>query len=441
MFTIFVPVSHSDQGLIDGWVSAFRAVGGAPKCHVVISPSPMMRAKGTYIAGALQGYALSVETVPLEVEPKGGYPKVANTHFMYTMLNRRKLDRGRSTMPFLWMELDSTFTVPNADSQIWTKYLVECGGTGFMGVLMPYIQDIRQVPVGTDPMKVEPTRVVNENDPYMEAVCMYPGDFDDMVDRMYMNVDGKEGWDQKLRHYAKRNWHSTDLIQHRWRTHDYQIKDGAIVGQNHPSNPHGTDHSGPIYANTVLFHGCKDNSLFKILCESYGSTIESVEKMGANRVPEAKAAQKVFVPKPEGIPTNPMKAVFKPHVPHGTPHPVAKTETFQLAKVASQPVPEKVEVTPPDPSYDYQPTYTETEDAPPEAPGIFSHTPDPVPQNDPLQPAKSLLSQNKGKAIMLKKLAKESGIKYQDLKAMAVSPTSGLNVKGPAEWVSLAATS
>jgi hypothetical protein len=440
MLTIFVPVSHADQALIDGWVSTFRAIGGAPKCHVVISPTPMMRSKATYMAGALQGYALSVETVPLEIEPKGGYPKVANMHFMYTMLNRRKLDKGRATMPFLWMELDSTFTVPNADSQIWTQYLVECGGSGFLGVLMPYIQDIRQVPRGTDPMKVEPVRVVNDNDPYMEAICVYPADFDDMVDRMYVNVDGKEGWDQKLRNYAKRNWHVTDLIQHRWRTHNYRLVDGAIVGDNHPSNPHGTDHSGPIYSNTVLFHGCKDTSLFQILCEAYGSKIEPVEKLGANRKPEAVAMPKTFQANSPVVPVNPQKAVFKPYSPHGTPAQTPK-QSLQIPTVTSAPKP--VAASPEEPQgHEFQNSYSDSEeDVFPEAPGIFTQTPDPVlPVVDGLKPVVDRLQSNSGKSIMLKKLAKETGIKYQDLKAMAAAPNSGLQVKGPAEWVSLAAT-
>lgn len=296
MFLVILPLSVSDSHLVDGWVTVFRALGGAPKCHFVLVPVPVMRTKAKHAAAAMQGFCASVEVRPLEIEPQGEFPRASNEHFKGAMLIRGQLSKDKKTIPFIWMELDALPIIEGWDVKLLHGYALECNNSGWYGVLAPVVKEIKKISVET-PFKEIPEAlksikgklIIDEEDLYMEGVGVYPWNFDVLTDRQWRYTKG-DAFDQKLRPYAKRDWHNTDLIQSRWRTGNYEIdpESGEVSGKDLPSNPHGTIHSGPIHAGVVLFHGCKDTSLQEIIAESRDVKIVPVETM--NQAPAVQVA-------------------------------------------------------------------------------------------------------------------------------------------------------
>lgn len=322
MFLVILPLSVSDSHLVDGWVTVFRALKGAPACHLVFVPTPLMRTKARYAAAAVQGYCASAEVHALESEPKGEFPKASNDHFKGAMFIRQKLG-ARANLPFIWMEMDALPLVEDWAGKLYQAYVMEANNSGFMGTLTPMVRDIKKVPNDTpqkDLAKVlastKGTLVTTDDDLYMEGVGIYPANFDRAVDKQYIHTKGAP-FDQKLRPYMKRNWHNTELIQSRWRTRNYAIdpESGEVLGEDSPDNPHGTIHAGPVHETTVLFHGCKDTSLQKILAKSRGVEIRPVEEMAERPLTAVAQPKKIEIPASRKVATKKVSG-FKPF---GTP--------------------------------------------------------------------------------------------------------------------------
>jgi hypothetical protein len=61
--------------------------------------------------------------------------------------------------------------------------------------------------------------------------------------------------------------HNTSLIQHAFRTSNYEVTKEGIKGTNDPELPEGVMFDRVLSPTAVLHHGCQDGSLFKVLSQ------------------------------------------------------------------------------------------------------------------------------------------------------------------------------
>jgi hypothetical protein len=201
--------------------------------------------------------------------------------------------------------------------ELHTFYMMECGGHGFGGVIRPRIVDIAprpRVSPGVTPPPHVPNYMELPDDPYMEGVCIYPGNYEQMVDGMFRGIDTKMGWDERLRNYFRRDWHNTDLIAHHWRAVNYREEDGQLLCDDGPDNQFGTKHGGVVKERACLIHGCKDDSLAKLILKWHGAEMIDLDQF-SHKAPASVIPMSAPEAKAKTVPTNPQKAQFTPLTP------------------------------------------------------------------------------------------------------------------------------
>lgn len=412
---ILVPVSASDVGLLETWVSPFLAVGGAPKAQVLFIPTAMVQSRARQAAEAIKGLCAGVQVIPLERDPKGGWPRASNEHHFWAMVARGKLPDARRTSPFIWMEVDAPPTRPTWYEELHTFYQMECGGHGFAGHIRPRIEDIAPRPrvlPGVTPPPHTPQFLERPDDPYMEGVCIYPGNYEQMVDGMFRGIDGKMGWDERLRHYFKRDWHSTDLIEHHWRTVNYRMEDGKMVCDDGPDNQFGTKHGGIVSDRAAIVHGCKDGSLSRLIVEKHKSEMISLDAFSS------KPAPVVFAGAPEAVskeapkvPVNPGQAQFTPVGARLPQQPTSGSDPAMAAELARLKAQRE---------------------------GLEQRQQDSAASKIPPLAELKAMIQASTKAPRLADLAKKLGVKDAELKLVLSPPTSGVKI-GPGGYIKVAA--
>lgn len=312
---IVVPVSLSDVGLLEGWVNVFRALGGANH-PVEFHPTPVVKAVATEAARALRDFCPSVTVHSTDKDFKGGWPKACNAHYGHVM---RSLALRGNDLPWLWNELDMLSVVPDAYDRISNEYVLT-GGRGAMGVIMPTIKIFNK---GKPDQRVH----VDQADLYMVGVGVYDpyyySDLGGISDQLWNMEDP---FDVVLRHYTKKAWRSTDLITTMSRTINYRVVDDEIVCDDAPGKENYELRAGIVPHGTVLHHGCKDESLARLILETIGRPWQTFADMMLN----------VVIPKPElPKPVEPPKQL-PPQEQLPTPQSTEQSDPMLAAMFAQQ---------------------------------------------------------------------------------------------------------
>lgn len=352
---IVVPVSLSDVHLLEPWLNAFRALGGAPRNVVEFFPTPSVTAATMDAAKAIRDFCLSTEVRPTGKEFSGGWPKACNAHFGHAM--RDMAIRGLS-QPWLWNELDALGMVPMWADRLSNEYLLT-GGRGAMGVIMPVVKILN---------KGQPNQYVHidDGDLYMVGVGIYDPMYYLMLEGIADQLFGvEEPFDVFLRYYTKKAWRSTEQITTMSRTMNYRIEGDEMVCDDVPGKRDEYEMRGGIVPRgTSLFHhGCKDDSLARLLVAEAGKPWQSVHDMLLSSpvsvsvaalppVPQPVATQP-SAPIPEGGNDAQLAAVFAQQralhpegngMPHPAQAPTGDAEVLDKLKTAIRGAPRAVKI-------------------------------------------------------------------------------------------------
>lgn len=264
---IIIPVSQSDQHLLDPFIQMLSANGPIGEHDVIFMPTANCAelVQGEY--KKLANLCRSVQSVTCPRNWEGGWPVACNNHWHFAV---SWLDNQLNKDVWMWLELDTAFTVPTkqAIQQMMEKYTIGYGkGQIFMGTQKPVLINGKEDP----------------SDLIMNGVAIYPP----MVSRFptvmpLFNNMGRTGsmgiripFDMYLRwQFRKLGVNNiTPMIEHHWKSKEYTRKGDTITFKKE-----GDEKVYTLSPETVLAHGCKDGSLHRLVVDEKKPLIRNLEK-------------------------------------------------------------------------------------------------------------------------------------------------------------------
>ncbi len=376
---ILVPCSQRDAAQLTPFVDLLLRFLTLENHFVTFVPTASQAHATVEAANRLRPACPNVSVEPMPIDPIGGWPKACNAQFVWAM---KRMQEIGNAMPIFWMELDCLPLKKFWADQLAGDYAAQkkaCLGAMYQ---------TRQ-PDGQGGFNVNP------NDWQMAGCGMYPPDF---INRTrlwkYLGVTdtslpGPFDWELRFEMLAL-GMGNTPLIGNRWRTKNYQPD---LSCENANKDKWGFDHSKNDVSGACVLHGCKDESLYRILMG---------QEVVAAQPQEPKAI-------PLDLPVRDDANIVwgRLNLNKRLDDVEAKIErlTKLMEKVLAQPV-----STPLPPLADAEPPA-------PEAEGIWP-------------PIRTMLSLQKWK---LGDLAKTADMPKDELKQLLES--KGYEIRGPAQWV------
>lgn len=258
---IIIPVSSTDIHLLEPQLRLHEHLDGLRGSEVILSPS--VNVSGKLMASGyierLQAITRRTSVISPDYNEAGSWPAGPNRHWAKTAM---ALDREQNGEYWFWMELDCWPVVHNWALRLHEEYLA--GKKAFMGCIV------------NTPFE---DKIVRDNDLMMMGCAVYRHmlsenwEFRPILESMQNGVavtvasqDKEQPWDIFARGaFRKWGWHSTDLIGDRWNTHNFRIMGGGLECDEGPSRFNNIAHkSGPL-TSAVVIHGCKDDSLARLV--------------------------------------------------------------------------------------------------------------------------------------------------------------------------------
>lgn len=259
MITLAIQVSGHDHHLLEPNIAVLRHLGTLESHNAVFIPTKEVSG---HIANAVDGLKTimnDVRVAPMNETPTGGWPVACNKHFAFTV----QAMMGCGT-PWLMYELDGWARYEGWLDAISTEYNQIRREKPCMGM----VEKIRYS-AGSTSKPFGDTCLVG-------AAAIYPEGFGKQGKpygfnwKFAPNALGPDGkgipYDTYQAGELRKFTHKSTLMEHRWGTVNYRRNEaGDLICDNKDGNPEGTDHSGVINPEAVLIHGCKDESLAKLI--------------------------------------------------------------------------------------------------------------------------------------------------------------------------------
>lgn len=242
--TLAVPVSGSDIHLLPAYVQAWRHFGFIGNHRVAFIPTREVASDVNWAVEAMGTICRDVKSYPLDYTPEGGWPHACNRHFASTVAMS-----GKFGTPWLFGEVDSSPIQENPLDKLETDY--NLSGKMCMGTVVP-------------------TRWADgriEGD-HLVGFAIYPKDAFRLLTLYKFAPAQGLPFDVYHRDELRPSRHNSPKMQHMWGTVNYRKEGSRIVCSPRPENPPGTDHSGAVWDEAVIVHGCKDGSLSRLICAS-----------------------------------------------------------------------------------------------------------------------------------------------------------------------------
>lgn len=249
---IVIPVSSSDQHLLEPFLDAVAKQGSIGDHEVIFIPTPSCVEKVQQNKDRLSGLCRNVQVVPCPRDWEGGWPIACNNHWHFAV---SWLDGQRNKDVWLWLELDTVPMKQGWIQQLMEKYTIGLGrGEIFMGVMNP----------------LAASGVEDEHGLVMNGVAFYPAMLSTfpnitplftMMGRMG-GMGIKEPFDKYLRwQFRKLGWNNVKpVISHHWKSKEYERKGDSIVYKKEDVPGEFT-----LSPDAILVHGCKDGSLHRLV--------------------------------------------------------------------------------------------------------------------------------------------------------------------------------
>jgi hypothetical protein len=258
---IVIPLSSGDWKLLDTQVRLMEFLGGLRGFEVLFAPSNNVSADllaSGYIE-RMQAVCRECKVLPINYTEAGSWPAGPNRHWARTAF---ALDAMGNKEGWFWMELDCWPVVSNWALRLNEEYVG--GQKPFMGRIVP------------TPHK---DKVIRADDQMMMGCAVYRHDLsgswefrpilDSMVNGVAVTVvgpDKEDPWDLMARGaFKKWGWTATELIGDRWNTMNYRMEGGVLRCDAGPSRFNNIAHTGDDLRPAVCVHGCKDDSLAKLV--------------------------------------------------------------------------------------------------------------------------------------------------------------------------------
>jgi hypothetical protein len=256
MFTLAIQVSGHDHHLLEPNIALLRHLGGLERHNAVFLPTKEVSG---HIANAYDGLKTvmnDVRVIPMNETPTGGWPIACNKQYAFTV--QTMMNCGT---PWIMWELDCWARLEGWIDALATEYNQIRREKPFMGM----IEKIRY----TEGSTVKPfgeTCLVG-------ACAIYPEGFGKPGKPYGFNwkfapaqVNPPIAYDTYQAGELRKFSHKTELMQHMWGTVNYRRNAaGELVCSPKEDNPPGTDHSGTVRPTAAIIHGCKDDSLAKLI--------------------------------------------------------------------------------------------------------------------------------------------------------------------------------
>jgi hypothetical protein len=266
---IIIPVSKSDVHLLPKFTEVLVHHGNLHQHSILVAPTVSVEAEAYAAAAELRGICpvVDVHSVP---DFDGGWPQAPNQHWAHVAMY---LDSSGNSHPWFWMELDTVPLQSNWADALQREYN-QCGKP-LLGVVVPTLGEAA-------------------GDTTMLGVAVYPSYVKNLVNMAPLFNDLLKAGDQSVKepfdHYlrwvfARAGVAHTEVIQDQWDTGEY-VSDGSnYVGKPLESRD-GRNRSGIVPQSALLVHGCKDDSLMRMVLGESGepkpfiTTTDELESMG-----------------------------------------------------------------------------------------------------------------------------------------------------------------
>lgn len=262
---LFIPVSHKDVERLPLQLALFTHFGGLENHQVHIMGERQVGNQCQHFANDMRDICPKVEVSVLDFDPASGWPQAPNEMWFEAV----KLFAQYGRQPVYFYELDSFLLQRGGIDAIEHEY--KLSSKPYMGAVVPS-RKFRWEPAGVP--REQQKRVYYEEGTHMVGAGVYAADVFGRLKMWKYCKLARDPFNNPIAfdHYQgdelKRNGlHATKLIQHRWSTQNYRMEGNQIVCDNISDNPYGTDHSGPVDPKAVVLHGCKDESLARLVME------------------------------------------------------------------------------------------------------------------------------------------------------------------------------
>lgn len=305
-----LPVSRSDLHLLPEWVEIhqhLKTAGLNHSLHIVIPRT--LESEAQDAKAQMLGLFESITIHPMDFEPYGGWPQAPNMHFWSCA---KAMADHNPALPWQLVELDCRPLRANAYDVIASKY-ASCGSPFFGNIDKTPHRDTEPYtlrPDGTPTTSPNPTygRITKspegDADVMMSGCAVYPGNIFQrdnlaglMADFMKGGDSPDKAWDMYLRSGMKHEGMAhTPLIAQHWNTENYRVENGRLVGDSRAKHEIFDQHpdweirkcGGPVHPDAVMIHGCKDDSLFKLII---GNAIPDTISIAAQTAPVPASVQ------------------------------------------------------------------------------------------------------------------------------------------------------
>lgn len=282
------PISRSDSDRLPIWSEIHEYLKSSGLNHSLHFVVPQAIASEAHDAKArLQGLFESIHVHEIDTEPYGGWPYAPNMHFWHCA---NFMFRDNPNLPWQLVELDCLPIKPNAYDLIASRY-ASCGAPFFGNVdKTPWRETEQFLRNGEG----QPTQVKNPNygkitksiygdrDVMMSGCAVYPGNLIARPSCAGLMADFVKGaqsidvpWDMHLRAAMQADGLAdTKLIGQYWNTGNYTVNENGYIEcqslEGHEffqANPQfqPRDCGGIVNPESVMIHGCKDDSLVKLI--------------------------------------------------------------------------------------------------------------------------------------------------------------------------------
>lgn len=276
---LIYPISTHDFHLLEPQIRLEEHLNGLRGFEVVLAPSSNVRAQ-LMASGYVERFqSITRSTTILETNhvETGSWPSGPNRHWARTAI---ALDQAGVGEAWFWKELDCWSVVSNWALRIAEDYLH--GKKPFMGCIV------------NTPFADKQTR---PDDLMMMGCAVYRHDlssnweFRPILESLINGVSitassaaREDPWDIMARgSFRKWGWTATDLIGDRWNTKNYRTNGPDLLFDEGESKFNNIEHKRTDITKAVVIHGCKDDSLAKLVMSGEYDAYLTAAKLSGSR--------------------------------------------------------------------------------------------------------------------------------------------------------------
>jgi hypothetical protein len=258
---IIIPVSQRDLKLAESLSELLLEQGGLGAHHGVLLTAPnctaldgtiasnLQKAFGTFTRLALEG---GITEVGAPANPFQPYVYAANQMFQTAV---RWLASTNNQDEFYWFEADNVPLRKGWADEFSKDYMMSVAmKRPFLGKVLPlaiFNNNNGEITIKDDPEQ-----------PYMMGSGIYPARVDQFS--QLWKLAKSLPWDTTMQWEVVPRCTPTDKIIHNHSTKDYKVADGQLTC-SFATEPSRSTKTPIIPKEALVFHGCKDDSLIKII--------------------------------------------------------------------------------------------------------------------------------------------------------------------------------